>query len=62
MRAENGDDNRAALTVSFEHRNQFMKSGATFERTQFELVWSRTGNSGHTKQVLPMMNRSRVGV
>jgi hypothetical protein len=49
MRAENGDGNRAALTVSFERQNHFTKSGTTFERIQVELVWSRNGDSGHTK-------------
>ena len=60
-RAKNGDGSRAALTVSFERRNQFTKSGTTFEKIQFELVWLRNGNSGHTKEVLPMMNRSWIG-
>src|SRR5436189_5283410 len=60
-RAKNGDGSRAALTVSFERRNQFRKSGTTFEKIQFELVWLRNGNSGHTKEVLPMMNRSWIG-
>ena len=60
-RAKNGDGSRAALTVSFECRNQFTKSGTTFEKIQFELVWLRNGNSGHTKEVLPMMNRSWIG-
>ena len=61
MRAKNGGGSRAALTVSFERRNQFTKSGTTFEKIQFELVWLRNGNSGHTKEVLPMMNRSWIG-
>ena len=56
-----GDGNRAVLTVSFERRTQFTKSGTTFEKIQFELVWSPTGNSGHTKKVLPMMNRPSIG-
>jgi hypothetical protein len=50
---ENGDGSRAALIASSERRNQFTKSGTTFERIPFEPVWSRTGNSGHTKKVLP---------
>jgi hypothetical protein len=62
MRAENGDGSRAALTASFELRNQFTKSGIPFERIQFELVSLRTGNSGHTKRGFPMMNRSSIGV
>jgi len=62
MQAKNGGGSRAALTASFELRNQFTKSGIIFERIQFELVSSRTGNSGHTKKVSPMMNKSSIGV
>ena len=61
-RVKNGDGSRAALTVFFERRNQFTKSGTTFERIQFELVWSRTGNSGNIKKVLPTASRSWLGV
>src|SRR6266480_3426725 len=61
MHAKNGDGSRAALTAFFELRNQFRKSGTTFERIQFELVWSRTGASGHTRKVLPMTSRSWIG-
>jgi hypothetical protein len=50
--AKNGGGNRAALTVFFERLNQSMKSGITFERTRFELVWRRTGNNGHIKKGL----------
>jgi hypothetical protein len=49
-RVKNGDGSQVALIVSFERRNRFMKSGTTFERIQFELVWSHTGNSGHIKK------------
>src|SRR5207253_6150849 len=61
MHAKNGDGSRAALTAFFELRNQFTKSGTTFERIQFELVWSRTGASGHTRKVLPTTSRSWIG-
>src|SRR6266576_1707685 len=37
------------------------ESGTTFERIQFELVWSRTGASGHTRKVLPTTSRSWIG-
>jgi REP element-mobilizing transposase RayT len=55
---EECDGSRAALTVSSERRNHFTKSGTTFERIQSELVWSRIGNSGHIKKVLPTTSRS----
>src|SRR5438477_8881165 len=61
MHAKNGDGSRAALTAFFELRNQFTKSGTTFERIQFELVWSRIGASGHTRKVLPTTSRSWIG-
>ena len=57
-RAKNGNGSRAALIVFYECRSQFTKSGTTFERIQFEQVWSRTENSGRTKKVLPTTSRS----
>src|SRR5215831_14008328 len=55
--AKNGGGSQAVLTASFELRNQFTKSGTTFERIQFERASSRTGNSGHTKVALPTIKR-----
>jgi hypothetical protein len=60
-RVKNGDGSRVGLIVSFEGRNQFMKSGITFERIPFELVWSHTGNSGRIGKVLPTTSSPCIG-
>src|SRR4029453_12797530 len=50
----------AALIACFERRNQFTKSGITFEKIPFELVWSRTGNSGRIKKDSARTSRSSI--
>jgi REP element-mobilizing transposase RayT len=59
---KHGHGSRVVLIVSFEHRNRFTKSGTTFEKIRFELVWSRTGNSGRIRKVLPTTSSLRIGV
>jgi hypothetical protein len=49
--AKNGSGSREILIVFYERRSQFMKSGITFERIQFELIWSLTGSSGLIKKI-----------
>ena len=62
MRANNGGGSREALTVFFERRSQFTKSGTTSGRIQFGLAWSRTGRSGHIEKVLPTTSRDFVNL
>jgi REP element-mobilizing transposase RayT len=50
------------LIVFYERRSQFMKSGITFERIQFELIWSLTGSSGLIKKDLATTGRLSIGV
>ena len=54
-------DRELSVIAFLERLNQSTKSGTTFERIPFALVWPRNGNSGHIKKVLPMTNRS-IGV
>jgi len=60
--AKNGSGSRAVLIVFYERRSQFTKSGITFERIQFELIWSLTGNSGLIKKDLATTSRLSIGV
>src|SRR5882724_443660 len=55
--AKNGSGSREVLIAFYERRSQFTKSGITFERIQFELIWSLTGNSGLIKKDLATTSR-----
>ena len=60
--AKNGSGSREVLIVFYERRSQFIKSGITFERIQFELIWSLTGSSGLIKKDLATTSRLSIGV